>query len=234
MFSRIISGCAFLFLINTATSAQNIFDQPNFQSVGVKVGLVDVRGEIASRLDGFYIGTEVGLEYSSTFNFSALWHYYGEISYYSEEINPGGNTLHYLQGYSAQASGFSAAAGIKYYVFSNAEFLKIKYEENGGWSLLPYIAGGVGVTSSGIELINTSNNSDASTLNIPYEISEGNSINFFGEGTFGLDLYLSNNFKINGYASMRAGLADDWDGLIGSGPFPDVIVRSGIGFHWLF
>lgn len=220
---------SFLLNFNVLCYGQSLFRQTKVQVVGLNMGGVDVRGEVAANFNALYFGIESGLSYSSSTNFSPVWHYYGELHYYIEEVNPGGNTLHYLKGYSALAQGITALAGMKLYLWSNTEILKIKYKANSGWSILPFLAGGAGVSYAGAELIN-----GADPLNFGYEISEGMSFGICGEGTFGLDLYLNNNYKISGYAGGRIYNLDDLEALNGTGPYPDMIIRMGLGFFILF
>lgn len=186
---------------------------------------MDIRGEATSTLSNFYFGGETKLEYSSSFPLKAQWHYFAELSYYLEMLKPELEASP-NKSFKAQAQGLSMLVGLRWYMGNEAEFLKIKYEQNGGRSIIPWIAGAAGAGMLGATI--------TEGHQVGYTTQQGLQFGYLAESSAGVDFFFRKEYKISTYIAGRYYFQDHMDALIGSGPFNDMSIHIGIGLHYLF
>lgn len=201
-------------------------EEPNhYRSVGLKLGAMDIRGEATSTLSNFYFGGESKLEYSSSFPLKAQWHYYAELGYYLEMLKPqleaSPNEV-----FKAQAQGLSLLMGLRWYVGREPEFLKIKYKQNGGRSIIPWIAAAAGAGMFGATI--------SEGHSVGYNTLQGLLFGYLAESSGGVDFFIHEKYKISTYIAGRYYFQDNLDALIGTGPFNDISIHFGVGGHYLF
>lgn len=214
-----------LTLFSASTLKAQNFEEPNYyRALGIKLSGIDIRGEATATLSNFYLGGDLSAEYSSSFPFNAAWHYFAELGYYFEILQPELEASPNTE-FKALAQGINLLGGIRWYFGNEPEFLKIKYDQYGNYSLIPWVAlaGGGGMVGASI----------TETESISYNFSEGLQFGYFIDGSLGCDLFTNKQYKFSAFIGLRYYFQDHLDAIIGSGPFPDMIIRTGVGFHYL-
>lgn len=224
-FIPMLKNAVFL-IVFLGSAANQSFAQgeSKFRTLGGKLGLNDIRGELAASPEILYVGYEFSAEYSSSFK-NKRWHYYGELHLFHETINPNRELVQF-KSISTVSSGLHAIAGLKLYLVPKHRWLRIKYDRRSRlW--LPYFYGGVGPI-----LFRTSLNEGE--VRPQWDIVFDSHFAIAVDGGFALDFVINRHWKITGYLGGKYTTTDYLDAIAGLGAGTDLFARGGLGLFYIF
>lgn len=194
--------------------------QAQLSSGGLRVGIMDLRGETAKAPLNVQPGSDLSFVYAMPFE-NERWQFTAEINQIIQQVdrNFGGEPTQF---YRASAKATSLQAGLRLYLCNSIN----RYNPYPG-QLLPYIGG-----TAGLSVSNTTVLSD--NLEVPMQVNENTQLAAAGEFNLGLQMVLSQQWRLELYAAGRYTTSDYLDGISGHTEVSDLLARGGMGLFYTF